>query len=393
MDASSGQPGVTDTPRSEVHSLSDDVAPSATESPSAIRAELNAPYTLTRWREDLRALAEGAVTGFDALEANGLRWMPGKLYAVIGRPGGGKTAFLLEAAIRYLIENPRRMALFVSWEEPLSDVVLRLILRSDALLTGPRAGASSFSASPLFRSTVRSWGRGNDSIPLDIAGRLDMATEMLKEPLSRLRLIDGDAIGRDAGSVLREVAAWMRSDEAPKRPDGGTAIGFVAVDYFQKLRSTGHYSSRQLELAAVSDLLRRFSKGSELSGDKDLHSPEYMVPVLVGGQVTRGGDEHPSGDTIREADDLLNDASGVIALSWESHTGGGDDDAMRTMRISVPKNRDGRARPDEIARYEWRPARSWLAPNALRDGAAIKWAKLKQLTTAATSNGTRGVID
>jgi replicative DNA helicase len=348
-----------------------------------VREALSTPYTLKRWGEDLRHLADGIPTGFDALEAVRLRWLPGKLYGIAARPGGGKTAFLLEACLRYLEANPDKHALFLSWEEPVAEVVLRLVLREDARQTTPNDG-KAFNGPVIFRETVRSFGRDPNG-PLfgpDTGTRLATATKRLEGTLSRLHVVDGDALGHDIRAVLHEVAEWMRDAGTPR-------LGLVAVDYFQKLRGPGdgRFFSRQAELQLVADYLRRFAKGARLpaNGDTDAPDPAHAVPVLVGAQVTRGQGEHPSGDSIREADDLLNDAAGVLALSWE-RTGGDDADEERTLRLSVPKNRDGRARPDEVARIPWRPARGFLATHALADsGGRITWQRIE--TAKAEGNG------
>lgn len=344
-----------------------------------VREALSAPYTVERWGQDLRTLADGVPTGFDALEAVGMRWLPGKLYGVAGRPGGGKTAFLLEACLRYLERNPDRHALFLSWEEPVAEVVLRLVLREDAKRTTQNDGRA-FSGGVIYPKAVRTFGRDPDT-PLHLPNaqeRLSKAVSGLGPTLERLHLVDGDALGQDIRKVLHEVAGWMRDAGTPR-------LGLVAVDYFQKLRGPagGSAYSRQVELQQVSDYLRRFAKGATLpeNGDTNAPDPAHAVPVLVGAQVARGKGEHPTGDNIREADDLLNDVAGLVALSWE-RSGGDDEDEERALRVSVPKNRDGRARPDEVARIPWRPARGFLATHALADERGrITWQWIETVKT------------
>ena len=359
-----------------------------------VREALSQPYTLKRWGEDLRHLADGVPTGFDALEAVRMHWLPGKLYGIAARPGGGKTAFLLEACLRYLKAHPERHALFLSWEEPVAEVVLRLVLREDARRSTSNDG-KAFAGGVIFRETVRKFGR-DPNAPIGTAHteRLSAAATALTPTLARLHIVDGDALGHDIRAVLEHVAAWMR--------DAGTpTLGLVAVDYFQKLRGPGEgrFFSRQAELQLVADYLRRFAKGARLAADGDIDAPDpsHAVPVLVGAQVTRGHGEHPSGDSIREADDLLNDAAGVLALSWE-RTGGSEEDEERTLRLSVPKNRDGRARPDEVARIPWRPARCFLAENALADAStgAVRWQRVETAPDASKKSDKRpakGIIE
>lgn len=351
-----------------------------------VREALATPYTLTRWGEDLRALAAGVPTGFTALEDVGMRWVPGKLYGVAARPGGGKTAFLLEACLLYLEAHPDAHALFLSWEEPLAEIMVRLVRRADAHLTRGVDNAL-FKGPLLFNDTVRAFGRdpNTEEVPEWAKERLAAASRTLPPLLERLHLVDGDALGHDIATVLAEVAGWMREPGAPR-------LGLVAVDYFQKLKGPagGRFFGRQHELQSVSDHLRRFSKGATLrmDGDIDTPDPAYAVPVLVGAQVTRGGGEHPSGDAIREADDLLNDAAAVVTLSWKDFVKDETAGAMRKLRLSVPKHRDGYARPDSAAEMWWFPARSYIAAEAhgdsLMGGPPVTW---KPINTEKTEVG------
>jgi hypothetical protein len=373
MRNSNGRAGVTDSPdRLEAGSLADDLPDYAPTPAEAARLALESPYTLKRWGEELRQLSDGVPTGFDALDELGMRWLPGKLTAIIARPGGGKTGLLLEATLRFLENNPTKTALFLSWEEPLADLFARLVLRMDAAKTRDRG---SFAGEPIFSGTVRSFGDPNAGDVGTFAARLATATKALEVLLPRLRLVDGDELGRDTRAVFSEAAAWMRS-EAEK--ENGAQVGLVAVDYFQKLRAGGGFS-RQTELQDVADTLRRFAKGASLAkddGGPDTMDKQYAVPVLVGAQVNRSAlvEAHPTGDQIREADDLLNDSAAVIALSWEVTSGGTADDESRTLRLSVPKHRNGR-NTEKVAGYAWHPARHWLDAGALRDNGsgAITW--------------------
>lgn len=387
MTSRHGQTGAPDAPALRITGVDDHLPAGAEDADATVRGALDRPYTLERWRADLRALGEGTETGFDALDALGLRWLRGKLYAVIARPGHGKTQFLLEAVLRYAEAHPDRLAAFLSWEEPLAELVVRVVLREDARALRT---AGSFAGPTISRDWVRRWGAGGN-VPNEIRERLDEAAARAAHLLARVRLVDGDAMGRDVADVLRQVAAWTR--------EAGRPLGLVAVDYFQKLRGGAYAPTRQVELQGVADTLRRFAKGSTLAGDVDPPALGYAVPVLVGAQVTRppagGGNgdgderEHPSGDRVREADDLLNDAAALVALSYESQRGGEEHDEARSLRVSLPKHRDGRARPDAVARILWHPARSWLAPGALRDaGGAIPWTPIIALSAArSTANG------
>ena len=358
----------------------DPAPPNATDSTDAVSEAVRRPYTLTAWREDLAAMREGVETKFPALAEVGMRWQPGRVYSVIARPGAGKTTFLLEACCRYLEADPSRHAVVLSWEEHLADVVTSLLLREDARADSPTGKA--FANPVLFPRTVQQWGR-RETIDAAFSDRLRTAEQRLAPLLGRLHLIDGDRLGHTAQTVLAALAAWMRETGAPP-------IGLVAVDYFQKL--TGDRErSRQVELQGVADALRRFAKGARLSGEleqADTLAPRYALPVLVGAQVNRtsanrenGTDGHPSGDDIREADDLLNDSAGVIALSWKPTETTATGEEIRTLRLSVPKNRGGAVKADHVAGMLWRPARRFLAPDALGALGRVQWSPLGGDTT------------
>lgn len=367
---------------SPARSLLEVVAPPSPDdanTPGPLQIALDAPYSLDQWRTDLLALAAGSSTGFDVLDELGMRWLPGKMTAVIARPGAGKTAFLLETCARYLEAHPEGRAVFLSWEEPLADVVLRLLQRADARITAGLDGAPS--AKPVPAEAIRAHGRGEVVAP-EYAKRIDHAAVSVEALLRRLYLLDGDQFGRDVQQVLRDLATWMRLP-------GKGRVGIVCIDYFQKLRGADQAHSRQTELADVANTLRRFAKGATFAGDETLDpdAAQYAVPVIVGAQVNRStlqsgdGTDHPTGDTIREADDLLNDAAAVISLSWEDAPETTDAETVRWLRLTVPKHRGGRSRgaiPGEpVARLLWRPARSWINTTAKRISAApdsaIEW--------------------
>lgn len=361
------------------------IAPEDTvDADTTVRGALDNAYTADRWLADLRKLAKGARTGFDVLEDVGMRWQPGKVYAVIARPGHGKTAFMLEAALRYLEGDPERLAAFISWEEPIADLFTRIVLRDDARQYHV---SGAFAEPPIFRGTVREWGRDPSS-----AGayrlRIEEAAERIGPLVARLRLIDGDAVDRNADTVLRHIAAWAR--ERDRR------LGLLCCDYFQKLRIEEGGYSKQNELAEVANVVRRFARGSNLVVGRETIDEAFAVPLLIGAQVTRGGDDdaknHPSGDRVREADDLLNDAGAVIALSYETRPSSASDQ-LRSLRISVPKHRDGRARPTEVAQLSWRPARVWFGEAADQDLAgAVAWTAVKEICPAGEAGGA-GVLD
>jgi replicative DNA helicase len=286
-------------------------------------------YTLEDARRDAQAAGEGFPTGFAFLEENDFRWRPGKLYVVAGRPGDGKTCLLLELLMRNVEaranspEDGRGPAVFVTYEESLRDVYLRLVLRKRG-----RAGDRLDDAKLHQRAR---WLALGDSDNAKLNRELAEAAAVVDDYTRRglLVILDGDQDGHDAGQLLEGLEQSARTL--------GKAPSLVVVDYYQKVRPAEglRAATRQEQLQDVADRLRRFSKGQPQAGGE--MRAEFAVPVLVAAQVNRdalnGKDPHPELHNIREADDLANDAAGVLTLSRPTEA---------SLKVKIVKNRDGK---------------------------------------------------
>jgi replicative DNA helicase len=306
-------------------------------------------YTLQDARRDASAAGEGLSTGFAQLDAWGLRWNPGKLYAVVGRPGEGKTTLLLEILMRHIeareagkVSSDRAPAVLVTYEENRHDLFLRLLLREIA-----RAG----NRTPPPRHVAKTWLQTGkiaaadsmasmwDTLLRDAAERLDAHANA-----GRLTLVDGDRDGGDVRTLLGGLGAAAQTFGAPP--------SLVVVDYFQKIKPPqDEYlrTSRQAQLQEVADELRQYAKG-QTGAREDDSLTAYAVPVVVGAQVNREtvrvgskdkeDERQPELHHIREADDLANDAAGVLTL-FRPEPG--------TLQVKGVKNRDGER--DRIAKF------------------------------------------
>ena len=149
-----------------------------------------------------------------------------------------------------------------------------------------------------------------------------------------LTLVDGDADGGEIDRVLGRLTEGAAQEGAPP--------SLVIVDYYQKIRPSSGLrgASRQEQLQDVADRLRRYAKGEP--GGAGAADPHQAVPVLVGAQVNResasanGVSTQPELHHIREADDLANDAAGVMTLHRPNDAEGGE------LRVKLVKNRDGK---------------------------------------------------
>lgn len=305
-------------------------------------AEPFPPYLIRDAVADVQKMGEGIPSGFDELDTLGFKWRPGKLYAVMARPNHGKTTFLLETLMRHAetIQEGQGPAVFVTYEEHRAEVLNRILRREVAR---ERTHIFGIPGGPT-RDIVAGWLRmgGGTSGPegserhledlIKAGSRLDQLGNA-----GRLVIIDGDQSGEDGGGLdVDDLTRKLRQESEA----AGLPPSLVVVDYYQKVRPPAGYrgESRQAQLQAIVDTFRRYAKGQK-AGEPP--TPEYAVPVIVGAQVNRETvtaekPRQPELHHAREADDLANDAAGVLTLllEGEEHPG--------TLSVKAVKNRDGK---------------------------------------------------
>jgi replicative DNA helicase len=307
------------------------------------------PYTLEEARASAHAAGEGLRTGFPQLDQCDLRWQPGKLYAVVGRPSEGKTTLLLEFLMRHAVERAaidpvqrdltnqtpvtkRAPAVFVSYEENLHHIYLRLVLREVTRMRLSNVGPKKPVSRPLAEEWLRSGLIRGQGEAAEYRAGLNTASQVIDDLMQRkhLALVDGDADGGEIDRLLHRLAGAGAVAGGPP--------SLVVIDYYQKIRPARDLrgASRQEQLQDVADRLRRYAKGEPVKGGEA--DPGQAVPVLVGAQVNRDATAgtQPELHQIREADDLANDAAGVITLYRPTEEEGGE------LRLKLVKNRDGR---------------------------------------------------
>ena len=321
MSESNAPPGATD-PTTEVTPL---------RAPEGTLDVFNA-YALSQARSDAAAARQGISTGFRELDDQDFRLRPGKLYVVAGRPGEGKTTLLLEMLLRHVEERRSHPteggpAVFVTYEENRHEIYLRLLLRQAARR---RVDRGEPPAAPPRREAELWLSSGTldaGSMAERWSDELAAAACVLDDHghAGLLALVDGDREGGDVNLLLDALRTAAETR--------GCSPSLVVVDYYQKVRPPKEllYSgSRQAQLQEVADLLRRYAKGEGSGGGG-------AVPVLVGAQVNREATERqPELHHIREADDLANDAAGILTLHLPEAEDGAD------FSVKVVKNRDGR---------------------------------------------------
>jgi replicative DNA helicase len=242
----------------------------------------------------------GIETGFSDLDRRTAGLHDGDLYIVAGRPGMGKTAFVLNMAVN--VAKPRRVALAPP-EDPYAE----------AAVEEPGYGVGFFSlempreqlASRMLASEARVDGshvRSGTLRPEDW-NRLTQAAAQL----GRLPIFIDDT----PALTLLDLRAKVRRLQAElKRGEGaGTSqrLGLVVIDYLQLMQGRRDAGSREQEISELSRGLKQLAK-------------EMSVPVLALSQLNRSvetrttKDKRPQLSDLRESGAIEQDADTIMFI-------------------------------------------------------------------------------
>lgn len=211
----------------------------------------------------------GVPCGLAAIDKTTGGWQPTDLVILAARPGMGKTAFVLNAAIHAAREGVG--VAFFSLEMSKKQLVNRIV----AIETG-------ISANNIQRGKIK-----NDDLR-----RMAQAAENLPQNLF---------IDDTPGLNIFELRAKAR------RLKMQHGIGFVIVDYLQLMageRERG--SNREQEISSISRGLKNLAK--------DLEVPVIALSQLSRAVETRGGSKRPQLSDLRESGAIEQDADLVAFL-------------------------------------------------------------------------------
>jgi len=243
----------------------------------------------------------GVPTGFAQLDRMCAGLHKGDLYIVAGRPGMGKTAFVLNLAVN--VAMPRRVATndpndplgsgdveqpgygvgFFSLEMPREQLASRLL-----------AGEARIDVSRIRGGNIRheDWNKLTDAAAR--VGRLP------------LWLDDTPALGL---LELRAKIRRLKADIQRKSTDGPQAqdLGLVVIDYLQLMQGRKDAQSREQEISELSRGLKQLAK-------------EMGVPVIALSQLNRSvetrttKDKRPQLSDLRESGAIEQDADTIIFI-------------------------------------------------------------------------------
>jgi replicative DNA helicase len=236
----------------------------------------------------------GIPCGIHLLDYKTGGFQPTDLYVIGARPGVGKTAFLMELAIR--VASGFRNVLFVSLEMSQEQVSDRA--------TSSQAGIAANAART-----------GN--LTRDCIARLRQAAEQFKAwPLTIV-----DTPGLTCVDILRLVRAMPAGD------------GVVIVDYLQYVKADDKRQPREQQVAQISKALKAIAK-------------DTGKPVIVAAQLKRlegnekKGNPKPVLSDLRESGSIEQDAD-LVAFLWRDDYGKEQTGIPSTTELILSKHRNG----------------------------------------------------
>jgi replicative DNA helicase len=240
-------------------------------------------------------LVTGVPTGYHDLDQLTAGFQRSDLIIVAGRPGMGKTSFVLNIAQYAAIESGTPVAFF-SLEMSKEQLVMRLLC-SEARIDSHR----------LRRGMLR------DS---DWPKLTRAAGTLAEAPIF---------IDDTPGISTLEVRAKAR------RLKSEADVGLVVVDYLQLMRARGSYDIREQEISEISRSLKGLAK-------------ELSVPVVALSQLNRGvesrSDKRPLISDLRESGAIEQDAD-VIMFIYRDEVYNKESSDKGIAEIIVGKQRNG----------------------------------------------------
>ena len=247
--------------------------------------------------ETAKARAQGKLrgipTGFPDLDKLLYGMQPSDVLIVAGRPGMGKTAFLLSIARHAALVNRKRIAMF-SLEMSSGQMGLRLMAQQSGIDT-QRLREALLSPDEWVHFT--------------------QAVEQL-EPLS---LVVDDTADLTPQQLFARCRKLQREN----------GLDLIVVDYLQLMKGVGRFEGRNQEIGSISRQLKIIAR-------------ELNVPILAAAQLSRTveqrADKRPVLSDLRESGSIEQDADVVIFL-YRTETEKKAD--LSLVEVSVAKHRNG----------------------------------------------------
>ncbi len=269
----------------------------------------------------------GIPTGFTQLDRQCAGMHAGDLYIVAGRPGMGKTSFVLNVALNVAhvkanvedaaaddfadaAEDSAYAVAFFSLEMPKEQLAARLL-----------ASEARVSMSDIRKGTIQrdDWSRLTEA-----AARLS-AMPMWLDDTPGLSLMDLRAKVR---RLQAEISRSTRDGRAPAKK-----LGLVAIDYLQLMQGRRDAGSREQEISELSRGLKHLAK-------------ELQVPVIALSQLNRSvetrnlKDKRPQLSDLRESGAIEQDADAIMFIYRDDYYNQ-DSEEPGIAEVIIAKQRNG----------------------------------------------------
>jgi replicative DNA helicase len=270
----------------------------------------------------------GIPTGFVQLDRMTSGMHPGDLYIVAGRPGMGKTSFVLNLALN--VARPRPVAR-LNPDDPYGDdpgekpgygvAFFSLEMPKEQLAARLLASEARVSMSDIRKGNVqaRDWSKLTES-----AARLGTMPVWLDDTPA-LGLLD-----------LRAKVRRLQAEIGRGSNDGRGKIekmGLVAIDYLQLMKGRSDAGSREQEISELSRGLKQLAK-------------ELSVPVIALSQLNRSvetrntKDKRPQLSDLRESGAIEQDADAIMFIYRDEYYNEDSED-KGIAEIILAKQRNG----------------------------------------------------
>lgn len=265
------------------------------------------PYSLEALVQDWKQASPGLETGWPELDKF-VRVPQGAISIVAGRPGVGKTSFLINLLASLLDRYPGKQFVFMSYEEARRAIAMKLIMVKAGLAL--HADYNQI----YYQNYLR--GQWEGQARPEIEEAKSWYASLAQE--SRLIITDDMLSVEDLAGQLPLLAR-----------DG--FLGGVLIDYIQRVpvRETARNSIRYLEVKRISGLLLE-------------QAVKLDIPIILGAQFNRETAGKPRLEALRESGDIEQDASLVLGLQApEEEAEESQQDSRKELRVHVLKQRGG----------------------------------------------------
>lgn len=240
----------------------------------------------------------GITTGFEDLDKITTGLHGSELIIVAGRPGSGKTSFVLSMACKIATDLNKKSVLFFSLEMNKNQLMLR-IMSSEAKIDMQRLRCSSHLSK----------------------------TEMMNLNDAASKLMNCNIFIDDTASLnIMELRSKARKFKALNSCD------VLIIDYLQLMSSTEKSETRNLEITAITRSLKILAK-------------ELNIPIIVLSQLSRKtedrNDSRPKLSDLRESGAIEQDADIVIFVYRESQYKKDDETLKGIAELIIGKQRNG----------------------------------------------------